>query len=93
MHTPKIVLEVQISRERQAELGVACWPVWEKGVSRFSWHYDSPEICYLLEGEVLVTPTDGSPVTIRAGDLALFPAGLSCEWNIVRSLRKHYRLG
>jgi hypothetical protein len=30
-------------------------------------------------------------VTLQAGDLATFPAGLSCTWDVHAPLRKHYR--
>lgn len=73
-----------------AARGVFDWPVWEKAVSRFDWHYDAAESCYLLEGEVTVTPAGGAPVTIRAGDYVTFAAGLDCVWDIRVPVRKHY---
>jgi len=30
---------------------------------------------------------------IKSGDLVEFPEGLSCEWQIIKSLKKHFRLG
>jgi len=30
---------------------------------------------------------------IKAGDLVEFPAGLNCEWEVTKSIKKHYRLG
>jgi len=39
--------------------GIFAWPIWEKEVSRFDWHYDSTEECYLLEGEVIVEAENG----------------------------------
>ncbi|WP_198314561.1 cupin domain-containing protein [Chitinibacter sp. GC72] len=44
-----------------------------------------------IKGEVIVTPSGGEPVTIYAGDLATFPAGMSCTWQITAPLRKHYQ--
>ncbi len=88
-----IRVERSIDAARRQSLGVAGWPVWEKEVSRFPWYYDSPETCLLIEGEVIVTPQGGAPVTLSAGDLARFPAGMQCEWQITRALRKHYRFG
>lgn len=60
----------------------SCRPEWEKEVSRFDWHSDTDEICYLLEGQVQVRIDDGETVQFGAGDLVRFPAGLSCTWNI-----------
>lgn len=74
-------------------LGVRNWPIWQKEVSKFPWTYDAAETCYILAGEVLVTPDGGAPVTIQTGDLVTFPAGLSCTWNITVPIRKHYRFG
>ncbi|WP_028448567.1 cupin domain-containing protein [Chitinibacter tainanensis] len=87
----RIQLERQISAARQAELGLDRWPIWEKGIATFPWTYDASETCYLLEGEVVVTPQGGEPVTISAGDLATFPAGMRCTWQITTPLRKHYQ--
>ena len=87
---PRIQIERAISAERQAELGLLHWPIWEKSISTFPWTYDSAETCYLLEGEVIVTPKGGEPVTLSAGDLATFPANMSCTWQITANLRKHY---
>lgn len=72
-------------------LGVSSWPIWTKEVSTFPWSYDSEETCYLLEGDVIVTPSGGSPVHIAAGDLVTFPAGMSCTWEIRQPVRKHYK--
>jgi uncharacterized cupin superfamily protein len=89
--------EIQI--EHQPELselearGVTGWPIWEKGVSVFPWTYDDRETCYVLEGEVVVTPDGGAPVTVRVGDYVTFPAGMSCTWEVKVPIRKHYSFG
>lgn len=86
--------EIIVQSKRNAELldrlGVYTWPIWTKEVSTFPWTYDSEETCYLLEGDVIVTPTAGAPVHIGAGDLVTFPAGMSCAWEIRQAVRKHY---
>ena len=83
----------QPDHDRLAELGVSDWPVWGCEVSRFPWTYEETETCYILEGRVTVTPEGGEPVTIGAGDLVTFPAGLSCTWDVHEPIRKHYRFG
>ena len=75
------------------QLGVRGWPIWTKEVSTFDWSYDEPETCYFLEGDVVVTPDAGDPVTIGRGDLVTFPSGMSCTWNVRKPVRKHYRFG
>jgi len=89
----EIRIERDPPRERLESLGVEGWPVWSCGVSTFPWTYDETETCYLLEGEVVVTPEGGEPVTIRAGDLVTFPRGLSCTWEVLSPVRKHYSFG
>jgi len=73
--------------------GITGWPIWEKEVSTFPWHYDSEETCYFLAGDVIVTPGGGTPVSMGKGDIAIFPAGMSCTWEIRQAVRKHYRFG
>ena len=73
--------------------GVFNWPIWEKEASAFPWTYGDKETCYLLEGEVTVTPDGGDPVSFSAGDLVTFPDGMSCHWDIKVAVRKHYKFG
>lgn len=72
------------------KLGVFTWPIWTKEASTFPWTYESEETCYFLEGDVIVTPGDGVPMHLAAGDLVTFPAGMSCTWEIRQRVRKHY---
>lgn len=81
------------SEEKLKTLGVRSWPIWEKEVSEFSWDYDEKETCYILEGEVVVTPDQGTPVRFGKGDLVVFPEGFKCRWKISKAVRKHYRFG
>lgn len=71
--------------------GIKSWPIWEKEVSTFPWTYDANETCYLLEGDVTVTPDGGKPVRFGKGDLVTFPKGMSCQWQIYVAVRKHYQ--
>ena len=86
----KILVEKAIPQERIDQLDIKRWPVWEKEVSCFPWTYSDQETCLLLAGKVTVTADSGESVTLQAGDLAIFPAGLSCTWDITENLRKHY---
>lgn len=88
-----IIIKQNPSEEQLNELGVRQWGIWEKEVSEFPWHYDSKETCYILEGEVTVTPEKGKPVTIKTNDLVTFPQGMSCSWKITKPIRKHYKFG
>ncbi len=85
-----IQIERNPDEKRLQELGVRHWPIWTKEVSEFPWEYDTDEVCYVLEGEVVVTPEGGEPVHIRAGDLVRFPQGMRCTWKVLQPIRKHY---
>lgn len=89
----EILVDTDPSPEDLDRLGVATWPIWTKEISTFPWSYDVAETCYFLEGKVTVTPEDGEPVTVGAGDLVTFPAGMDCTWKVSEPVRKHYRLG
>jgi uncharacterized protein len=71
-------------------LGVEDWPIWKSEVDRFPWTYDATEVCYILEGKVVVTPEGGEPVELNAGDLVTFEKGLKCYWEVHSQIEKHY---
>lgn len=89
----EITIEHNPSPAKLEVIGVYDWPLWSKEISEFPWQYQVKETCYLVEGEAVVTPTGGAPVTIKRGDLASFPAGMECRWDIRRAVKKHYRFG
>jgi uncharacterized protein len=86
----EIQIEHQPSQEHLQQLGVAKWDIWQKEVSKFSWTYDTQETCYFLAGDVIVTPDGRQPVQMSKGDLVIFPAGMSCTWEIISDVKKHY---
>jgi len=71
-------------------MGVYNWPIWTKESSKFQWTYDQNETCYLLAGKVIVTPDGGQPVEFGENDLVKFPKGMSCTWEILEDVEKHY---
>ena len=80
-------------KDQLTALNVYNWPVWTKEVSSFPWTYDDQEICLFLQGEVIVTPDGGEPVKMGKGDLVTFPKGMSCHWEVLQPVEKHYRFG
>jgi len=86
----EIKLEHNPPKEQLDEMGVFSWPIWEKEESEFPWHYDSEEQFYVLEGHVIITPENGDPVEIQPGDLVTCPAGMACNWEVKKRIRKHY---
>jgi len=89
----EIRVDKKPAERRLEELGVWSWPIWTKEVSEFPWEYTEQEICFFLEGEVIVTPDDGEPVRVSKGDLVTFPEGMSCTWQVLKPVRKHYQFG
>ncbi len=86
-------MEIKVERFTEEELKkrkVFSWPIWEKEVSRFDWHYDCVEECYFLEGKVCVEVKGGKAVEFGKGDFVTFSKGLSCTWDIKEAVRKHY---
>lgn len=86
-------MEIEVQKPTEEDLeekGVSSWPIWEKEISRFDWHYDATEECYLLEGRVVVEKEDGEKVEFGKGDFVTFPQGLSCVWDVKEPVRKHY---
>ena len=72
------------------ELGIKNWPIWTCDVRSFDWTYEDQETCLFLEGEVTVIPADGAPVQFGAGNLVVFPAGIDCQWDVQKAVRKYY---
>jgi len=87
---------IRVSRPTEAELAkmqVKTWSTWGCPPSRFPWSYADTETAYLIKGKVVVTPDDKAldAVTLMPGDLAVFPQGLACTWDVKEELDKHYK--
>lgn len=85
-----ITIEHNVSPAKLDAMYVDSWPVWSKEISTFDWTYDKDEVCYILEGAAIITPSNGEPVSIERGDLVRFPVGMVCVWNITEDIEKHY---
>lgn len=82
----------QKSDDQLIAIGVFSWPVWTKEVSIFPHTYEDIERCYMLDGEVEVDAY-GEKVRFGKGDFVTFPVGMTCTWNVLKPVRKHYQLG
>jgi uncharacterized cupin superfamily protein len=47
---------------------------------------------HILEGEVTIRHDGGPSITLRAGDTAHFPVGLTTEWLVPQHVRKAFTL-
>ena len=89
----KVLIKSPCSASVIIQYGIKNWPIWECEPSNFSWNYSEKEICLIIEGEAKIKTEAGESYLIKSGDLVEFPMGLSCEWQIIKSLKKHFRLG
>merc|ERR1711988_496573 len=83
-----------MGEDAEEEHGISGWGTWGCGVSKFDWQYSGTEEAYVLEGEVLVTPTKKwaacKPTKVCAGDFVTFPDGMTCVWDVTVPIKKHY---
>ena len=86
-----ITIEHNVTPAKLDVLYVDDWPLWTKGVSEFDWEYDRQETCYVIEGSAIITPENEEPVTIKTGDMVVFPKGMKCVWKILEPIEKHYK--
>ena len=83
-------MEIVVRKPTDREIeGMKTKPVWTCDVSEFSWHYDKEETCLVIEGDVTVH-YGSKTVSFAAGDLVVFPKGLSCVWQVKKPVRKYY---
>lgn len=80
----------KLSQEEIKKLNIKSWPIWRKEISEFDWYYDSKEMCYFIEGHVIVK-TNEKDYEIIKGDFVIFPKGLKCKWIIKQPVKKHYK--
>ena len=69
------------------------WGTWSKEISEFPWFYDDMETCLILEGEAIVTDTNGNSISFKKGDMVQFEQGLECTWKITSDIKKYYKFG
>jgi uncharacterized cupin superfamily protein len=90
---PNIQVVSQPDNSFLEKKGVFAWETWDCDVSKFPWNYAQTESCYILAGQVTVTPADGRPpATFGKGDFVTFPAGIPCMWDVTEAVKKHFVL-
>ncbi|GAB6189484.1 hypothetical protein JCM30566_12240 [Marinitoga arctica] len=89
---PEIKIIENPSEDVLNKLNISEWPIWEKEISTFDWYYDDTEVCYILDGEVIIH-TKNSTYKIKKGDLVEFKKDLSCKWEIIKPIKKYYNFG
>ena len=89
----KVFIKSPCSASVIIQYGIKNWPIWECEPSNFLWDYSEKEICLIIEGEANIKTDTGESYFIQSGDLVEFPEGFSCEWRVIKSIKKHFRLG
>ena len=89
----KVLITSPCSASVIIQYGIKSWPIWECEPRKFQWYYKDKEICLITAGQATISTQKGNIYEIKAGDLVEFPAGLNCEWEVTKSIKKHYRLG
>jgi uncharacterized cupin superfamily protein len=67
---------------------------WSCGVGRYQFQFDYDEFVYLIRGEIMITELGGvgsnATYTLRAGDTAHFPQGVTTIWQITQPVLKYF---
>ncbi|GAB4835456.1 hypothetical protein Ancab_000364 [Ancistrocladus abbreviatus] len=90
----KVIIERNPLESRLSELGVKAWPKWGCPPGKLTLKYDARETCYFVKGKVKVYSKGSSSnecVEVGAGDLVIFPKGLSCIWDVSIAVDKYYK--
>jgi len=86
------VIATRPSQHALEELGVKNWPMQSSEVAIYPQHYEEKETCYLLEGEADIVVGEDR-MTVHAGDLVIFSAGMDCIWEVHHPITKRYQVG
>jgi uncharacterized cupin superfamily protein len=73
----------------QSEDGLATAGFWSCDVGRYEFYFDYDEFIYLIEGEVVVHEPGGSR-TLKKGDTAHFPNGVTTIWEVTQRMTKYF---
>lgn len=93
-HGSGMLLIPNANAETVAKLGCSTWPTWGCEASEFPWTYDDSEVCHFIRGDVVVTADgSGDKMRVKSGDIAFFPKGMKCSWNVSEAVHKHYSFG
>lgn len=64
--------------------------IWQGEPGSHSVNYTEEEVCFLLEGKVVLADGDGAEITLNKGDMFAIPAGFSGVWTTVETAKKLY---
>ena len=65
---------------------------WEATPGTYHATYTEYEFVHLIEGKIIITADNQSPVTVKAGDAFVVEGSFKGTWEIVESVRKHFAI-
>jgi len=66
--------------------------VWESTEGCWNLSYTEDEFCVILEGEAVITDSEGVETRVVQGDSFTVPAGFKGTWRTVGSVKKWYAI-
>lgn len=66
--------------------------IWSSDAGKWSLTYSEDEFCYIIEGEAVITDSEGVSERVVAGDAFCIPAGFSGTWETIGSVKKFYSI-
>lgn len=64
--------------------------VWESSPGKWEVEYTEEEFCFILEGEVILTNSEGHAEIFKMGDAFILPSGFKGTWETKKHVRKYY---
>ncbi|GAB3111595.1 DUF861 domain-containing protein [Aestuariicella hydrocarbonica] len=64
--------------------------IWQGEPGTHKVNYTEEEVCFMLEGKVIVADNEGNEITLQKGDMFAIPAGFSGSWTTVETAKKMY---
>lgn len=63
---------------------------WDSKAGEWKVSYTEEEFCLILEGESVITDSEGNQKTVKAGDQFVVPAGFEGTWSVPEYCKKVY---
>ncbi|NIB39430.1 DUF861 domain-containing protein [Pseudomaricurvus alkylphenolicus] len=64
--------------------------IWQGEPGTHRVNYTEEEVCFLLQGRVVVTDNEGNTKELNQGDMFAIPAGFQGTWTTIESAKKLY---
>ena len=64
--------------------------IWDSQAGEWQVNYTEDEFCLILEGESVITDTQGQSKTVHSGDQFVIPAGFQGTWSVPTYCKKIY---